>query len=104
VSPPNIKPWTQAMLGELKDGDWHPIHPVIQVGMACVPLSRAVMDYRRRITKERERVGTVTPQAVNLEDEVNSGARYLAWASLLALVKNGAVERDGDLIRLRPKP
>jgi len=96
-------PWRQAVNDLLEDGEWHHINDARDVGAATVPASKAVAARRRNRDKQLLPVGRGS-FAINVEDEILIGARMVVMHNINQAVRHRTIERNGHLIRLRPKP
>ena len=94
-------PWTTAMLGHLADGRWYALDEVLRVGARAVPPGRAIQQRE----KDREAclvTGSGPRPARSDDDRIATGARRVAYGSLVMQIRTGHIERHGDLIRRAP--
>ncbi len=86
----------------LADGGWHEYRLVRDAVALTVPASRAVAIRRQYRDRQRRYFWKGNSASVAVEDEVRIGSRDIAMRAIIAATKSGRVERDGDMIRLRP--
>lgn len=92
--------WTRRALDELADGAWHLYDDVVTAAALVVPPGRAYRqgEYSRQLANRRPN-GPGPRVRGDRDVSVHVGARELARKAVLGLIRNGAVERDGDRIR-----
>jgi len=101
--PTPLTPWRVAINHALADGEWHNLDEVRAAGARAVPASRAVTHRRKARDKQLRGGGRVSGYQIAVEDEVRIGASDVARSTITSAIHVGTIERDGDLIRLRPK-
>ena len=91
--------WTVAAAEWLADGEWHSFEEVREVASKSVPPAAAIR--KRRANAARQRVGH--PRPIPVAEEIAIGARDMAREAIRNLISTGAVERQGDRIRMKSK-
>jgi hypothetical protein len=102
--PPPRKPWTQAAIDVLSDGEWHSREELLDVMARHVDPARAVELRRRRRDSQRRlrHGGVIGDRPTAVADEIRAGSRLQACTALDNLERhNSAVERSGDLYRMK---
>lgn len=90
------KPWTEAMLAVLADGEWHLREHVAEAGEEHVPAGHAVRKAQARRSTNRRWAGNPEPvQPGNPDDalDVMVGRRYVVNANLSDLLQRGRLEQ-----------
>ena len=98
--PDRLKPWAAAILDELADGSWRSRDAVLEAARLCVPDGLA----RESFLQDRVRPGKrMTAPDVSDARMIAIGGRIRANRTLLGMVKDRAVERQHDTLRMNPE-